>query len=322
MKRLLATILSLFILATNAFAIDLYVDGKKLEPDVAPTIINNRTLVPVRTIFESIGATVNWDNSTRTVTAQKGDKKILLTIGDTIAYVNGQKKTLDVPAQTINSRTMVPVRFVSEALNAEVWWEAETSTVYVATTTNFDGYRIAPKIIYSTPADENGFGETFMYMDGTVTGFQTLNGYNICNVKTEDGILSILSVPSVGDKSEWNRLTIGNEYRICFLYVGFSEILKTPCGAFMEIGRADAITHYPGSNTENKAETPKVDENANPNQPIESNQPAPEISNTVYVTKTGKRYHYDPNCNGGTYYKSTLLDAQSRGLTPCSKCVK
>lgn len=48
---------------------------------------------------------------------------------------------------------------------------------------------------------------------------------------------------------------------------------------------------------------------------------APTQGNKIYVTKTGKKYHYDPNCNGGTYYESTLEDAKSRGLTPCSKCV-
>jgi len=52
-------------------------------------------------------------------------------------------------------------------------------------------------------------------------------------------------------------------------------------------------------------------------------QPEPEPEGpTVYVTKTGKRYHYDSTCNGGTYYASTLQKAQSRGLTPCNKCVQ
>ena len=49
---------------------------------------------------------------------------------------------------------------------------------------------------------------------------------------------------------------------------------------------------------------------------------ASESSQTVYVTRTGKRYHYDPNCNGGTYYESTLADALARNLTPCNKCVQ
>ena len=50
--------------------------------------------------------------------------------------------------------------------------------------------------------------------------------------------------------------------------------------------------------------------------------PATETHANVYVTKTGKRYHYDSHCNGGTYYPSTLADALARGLTPCNKCVK
>ena len=53
----------------------------------------------------------------------------------------------------------------------------------------------------------------------------------------------------------------------------------------------------------------------------ETSVPADSEMKTVYVTETGKRYHYDNNCNGGTYYESTLEEALSRGLTPCEKCV-
>ena len=56
--------------------------------------------------------------------------------------------------------------------------------------------------------------------------------------------------------------------------------------------------------------------------PPEVSPAPPVVSHKIYVTKTGKRYHYNPNCNNGTYYGSTLADARSRGLTPCSKCVR
>ena len=55
--------------------------------------------------------------------------------------------------------------------------------------------------------------------------------------------------------------------------------------------------------------------------PIEAPSAAPEGANTVYVTRTGQRYHYSSTCNGGTYYESTLEAARARGLTPCDKCV-
>lgn len=56
-------------------------------------------------------------------------------------------------------------------------------------------------------------------------------------------------------------------------------------------------------------------------EPEPAPAPAQKNEKTVYVTKTGKRYHYDSSCNGGTYYPSTLTEAQNRGLTPCQKCV-
>lgn len=55
--------------------------------------------------------------------------------------------------------------------------------------------------------------------------------------------------------------------------------------------------------------------------PITGKTPEPYEEHIIYVTRTGQRYHYNPNCNGGTYYESTLEEAQARGLTPCKKCV-
>lgn len=84
----------------------------------------------------------------------------------------------------------------------------------------------------------------------------------------------------------------------------------------------------PEPQTELPQETPQAQQPSEPEKPAEAPaapaaDPAPAQGNarTVYVTKTGKRYHYDSSCNGGTYYPSTLAEAKSRGLTPCKKCV-
>ncbi len=98
------------------------VNENELDFDVAPTIIDGRTLVPLRKIFESLDCSVDWDDATKTVTAKRGDKEIRLTIGSKVAYINGAEVTLDVGAQIIDSRTLVPVRFISEALGEKVEW--------------------------------------------------------------------------------------------------------------------------------------------------------------------------------------------------------
>ncbi len=180
MRKLLLTLAAALLLATSATAVDLYVDTAKIDTDVPPVVVEGRTLVPVRAIFEALGATVAWDQETQTATGTRGDTTVTIQIDNTTAYVNGEAKTLDVPAQLVDNRTMVPARFISEALDCDVTWDQNTQTAAVA--------------------DE----------------------------------------------------TKGQQ---------------------------------------------------------------------IYVTETGKRYHYDPNCNGGTYYEATLAQAMGRGLTPCEKCV-
>lgn len=97
-----------------------YIDHQRLYLDVAPVIDQGRTLVPMRKIFERLGAEIGWDEGTKTVTAVKGDLEIKLTAGKTTVLVNGKKVKLDVPAKVINGRTLVPMRFVGETLGAKV----------------------------------------------------------------------------------------------------------------------------------------------------------------------------------------------------------
>lgn len=132
-KKLIAVLLMLCMLLPGAFAVDLYVDGSALQTDVQPTIISGRTLVPLRAIFEALDAQVQWDSATQTALAQKDGTSVRVTIDSTTAYVNGQAYTLDVPAQLIQSRTMVPARFVSESLHARVLWDGSTQSVYILT---------------------------------------------------------------------------------------------------------------------------------------------------------------------------------------------
>lgn len=106
-------------------------NGQELSFDVPPTIKQSRTLVPMRAIFEALGAEVGWDAATRTVTAAKSQTTIRLTIGVKVAYRDGVPVTLDASAKIINGRTLVPLRFVSEALGCKVNWDANTQTVTI-----------------------------------------------------------------------------------------------------------------------------------------------------------------------------------------------
>lgn len=111
--------------------ITVFVNGKALDCDQAPVIENGRTLVPLRAIFESLGATVDWNAATRSVSSTRGETSIELSIGSKTMYKNGTGIALDVPAQIVGDRTMVPVRAVAEAFGATVVWDSEAREVYI-----------------------------------------------------------------------------------------------------------------------------------------------------------------------------------------------
>ena len=104
-------------------------NGKKIEFDQIPVIKNGRTLVPLRAIFEKIGANIEWDEKTKTITATKGNTKIKLTINNKTATKNGEKVSLDVPAKIINGRTLVPVRFIADCFGVDVKWDETAKRV-------------------------------------------------------------------------------------------------------------------------------------------------------------------------------------------------
>lgn len=106
-------------------------NGKKLAFDVAPIIENGRTLVPVRALFEALGAKVSWDAKTQTVTATKAKTKVTLKVGARAVHKNNSPVTLDVPAKIVKGRTLVPLRFAGEAFGGQVAWNSSTQTATI-----------------------------------------------------------------------------------------------------------------------------------------------------------------------------------------------
>lgn len=113
------------------------VNGEEVECDTAPYIKNDCTMVPMRAIFEALGATVTWDNKTKTAIGKRektftlNEAEVKITIGESILYFNGKAFEIDAAAEIVKDRTMVPVRAISEAFNAVVNWEDETKTVEI-----------------------------------------------------------------------------------------------------------------------------------------------------------------------------------------------
>jgi hypothetical protein len=130
---LLATGGSLAALGGAQNNIQVIVDGTPVVfHGQGPQMSGDRVLVPLRGVLEQMGATVNWNPSSQTVTARKSHVDVRLTIGQTTASVDSQPVQMDVPAQIVNGSTMVPLRFVSESLGADVHWDSSNYTVNIS----------------------------------------------------------------------------------------------------------------------------------------------------------------------------------------------
>lgn len=133
MKKFLMFVLTIVLMMSVSFAqeIGIVLNGEKLKTDVAPLEIEGRVMVPVRVISEKLGATVDFNFDTNQIKITSNNSIIDLTLESKNAYINKTLKKLDVPAKEINNRTLVPIRFVGEALGADVAWDDKTWSVYI-----------------------------------------------------------------------------------------------------------------------------------------------------------------------------------------------
>ena len=143
MKKIIALTLALVMcLGVVAFAAPVFdtsldikvtLDDAQLEFDVKPVTEEGRTLVPVRKIFETLGATVDYDDATRTVISRKGDLIIVMQIDNNVMFVNSAPVQLQVPAREVGGRTLVPLRAIGDAMGVDVAWDEATTTAKLFT---------------------------------------------------------------------------------------------------------------------------------------------------------------------------------------------
>lgn len=139
MRRFGTLIFALILLAAvfgpaMAQSLNVTINGAPVRfTGTQPMAVRGRVMVPLRGVLEQMGAFVGWDPATRTVFAQKSGTDVQLPIGSPAATVNGRTVNLDVPAQVIGGSTMVPLRFLSEAMGSEVAWDNATRTVMITT---------------------------------------------------------------------------------------------------------------------------------------------------------------------------------------------
>ncbi len=132
-RTAITVILLLIILAPSSYAsVEVYIDGRAVTfEEQAPIIEDGNTLVPLRKIFEELGAYVDWIKETRTVYAAKRFSYVMMTIDSSTYYVDGEEKELSVPPRIYNERTLVPIRAVSESLGCDVRWNEKSRQVII-----------------------------------------------------------------------------------------------------------------------------------------------------------------------------------------------
>lgn len=230
------------VFAGNNITVQL--DGKTLNFDVQPQLIGGRTMVPLRMIFESMGATVDWNNDTQTVTAYNERYFVQATINDSNMKVNGEMKALDVPPLLVGGRTLVPARFVAEAFGAKVDWDGVTSTVYILSELNTasegkvpsnftNGYEKAVFSKFNSFASENGLGGTKVYLDCIVDKLRIIDtdagkqifGYLIDSDK--NNWIGLLHTTALVNENEYSSI-VGKPLVFCGVYDGYSETEKMP----------------------------------------------------------------------------------------------
>ncbi|WP_315794482.1 copper amine oxidase N-terminal domain-containing protein [Paenibacillus sp. BIC5C1] len=171
-----------------AARISIYINDAELSSAQAPVMKGGRVLVPLRSIFEGLDATVEYTNRTKTIKASRGDQEVSLTLGSKTAYINGEAVALDVPANTIKGNTMVPIRFVSEAFGEKVFWNSRNQRVDIKTTSTppVDETKYAAWNIYGSVSGSNGDGRDLTVSFTRPTSEKAVSQYRVMLVKTRD----------------------------------------------------------------------------------------------------------------------------------------
>lgn len=187
-------------------------DGKVVEFDIAPKIKNGSVLVPMRKIFEEIGATVKWDGDTKTALARKGAKTVSFTVGsENMKIEKGSEEasnvSLETAAEILGERVLVPVRAVSETFNFDVYWDSENSTVFITSEKDDDSWKENKAEINLSELSFSGEGakidgkQITITSGGDYTLTGTLSGGNI-KVDTKDKVKLRLSGVTVETSDE------------------------------------------------------------------------------------------------------------------------
>ena len=287
--------------------IKIYVDGIELECDSPAFIENGNTMVPMRNIFEHLNAKVDWDNDTKTITAKKEDTEITLQIGSQTLKKNEKSEQLDVTPVIVNDTTFVPIRAVSQALDANVVWDDKTSTIKISSDSSAASSDNEPTVTMYAPD-----GRTRYTLQSEVEAYQGVGWYTepVVLMYAADGRTryTLQSEVEAYEKVGWYREPV------VLMYAADGRTrytLKSEVDAYKKVG------WYTEPYT-----PPKTNSSSSGSSSGGSSSSGVVRGSTVYVTPSGKKYHYSASCAGKNARATTLSAAQASGKGPCAKCAR
>ena len=244
MKRMLKSIFLFLLLCTGflfsveAASIRITLDDNEISFDEAPFIENDRVLVPVRGILESLGYTVHWQEHTQTVLALSETATISLQINSNTATVNGNRVSVDAPAQIKNGRTFVPLRFLAEYSGAEVNWDGSSSTVSIYATSAKES-NMKRSVVYVQTNKVQGSG-ILLSSDGLIaTNYHVIENASTIQFVFSDGTIYQGETTVVGLKPESD---------IALLRINKNDLKPAPVSESYSIGDTVSAVGAPYGN--------------------------------------------------------------------------
>ena len=207
---ILSVVLSVCTVSNTFAEIGLNINNKTITSDTAPQIVEGRTLVPVRTIFEELGAKVQWDENNKTVTGKKDEITVSMKIDEKIITVNGKSVEMDSCAMIIDSRTYAPARYVAEAFGYNVDWDSNTKEVIIYTTTTLATTEATTETTTKAAQTTTKKAETTTKKE-TTTETTTLSTRDILNSSPVEGVsASLYKLVKTDIKNAFKIYYIGN----------------------------------------------------------------------------------------------------------------
>lgn len=228
----------------------LVVNNQLINPPLSPIIFNDRALVPVREIFEEVGATVNYINDTQTIEVSSDEYDVVMRINDNVAYINGVKTNIpdNVVPKLIakvggETKTMVPVRFISETIGLDVKFDSEDGAILI----DSDGYVISdenqkPSIDDVVPQPDNNDSDNNVNNTPSVDPKITNVAYDV----TGDNSIKV-TVTSNTDIASYSDFTLSSPERVV---VDFAGMKFEGVGDTLSVNQAGVTSVRMGDNDE------------------------------------------------------------------------